>query len=193
MVDGRRKGNAFEVDVAYILSDWVCPLAGGWRASPMSPPFRRMPADKDAYPTDWVGGRDIIHVPHVYFPFSIECKKQEGWTIDSLLAKKTKMLLSWWEQTVAQATKLGLHPMLILARNRVDTLVVFPLSIDPGLLRVPAYLVTTFGEDSVRAMFLSDLVKCSPLLLHSIDVENTANAGSKLPPPTTGLRGRLRA
>ena len=117
MVDGRRKGNAFEVEVAYAVSNWVRPVADGWESRDMPPPFRRRPADKDSMPTDWLGGRDLIHRPDVFFPFSVECKKYADWSIDTLFLRPTKIQLGWWNQCVEQADDIGLAPLLILGRN----------------------------------------------------------------------------
>lgn len=116
----RNKGNHYENAVARVLSGWVSahlPPAYFEDCSLTDLLFRRKPADNDNVVTDWVGGWDLIHRPDFYFPFSVECKKAEGWTMDHLVDGARMGPWSWWEQAVKQAGRIGLEPMLVFSRN----------------------------------------------------------------------------
>ncbi len=47
------------------------------------------------------------------FPFAVECKNCEAWTIPA-----------WWAQTTANANKEGLKPALVISKNRQEPLVI---------------------------------------------------------------------
>lgn len=77
------------------------PGSGGWSTSNNREAFRTC--------------GDIITTA-TDFPFCIELKKQEGWTLDQLLHNEKCIIYQWWEQTIT-ATPAGLVPLLIVARN----------------------------------------------------------------------------
>jgi hypothetical protein len=175
MRDGRRKGNRFEVDLAYAISDWVAPNAMlGWAAASVltgkPSPFRRRPADKDGMPTDWVGGRDLIHTPSVYFPFSVEAKCVEGWSMDVLFTKPTALVVGWWEQCVEQAAEIKLLPLLVMARARVEPVAVLRLADIREAFLPPSSnaLVCALGKDYVIAVALETLMKVPPRRLKKL-------------------------
>jgi len=60
-------------------------------------------------------GCDIVlsQSARVLFPYAIECKNCESWTIPA-----------WWTQTTANAKKEGLKPLLVVSKNRQDPLVI---------------------------------------------------------------------
>ncbi len=104
-INSKAKGSEFELKTAKILSSWWgeefhrTPMSGGlhWKAD------------------NRVAG-DIVTPPDSVFPFSVECKKREGWTFDQVL-KGTGEVESWWSQCLADAEGVGLKPMLIFAKN----------------------------------------------------------------------------
>ena len=102
----RNKGASFEREVAAIFAEWsggleICrtPLSGGWA--------RQNPA---------VSG-DLVNItPDTVFPLHIECKKQEGWTLEAILQGHCAQFDSWWEQTITTCPKNKL-PLLVFSRN----------------------------------------------------------------------------
>lgn len=119
MTDGRGKGEQYENEMAYAISEWAAPRSDKqpWkRFMAAYLPFRRRSTAE--FPSDWLGQRDLIHRPDVEFPFSIECKKIEGWTLDQLFTAPKWAVWQWWDQTIEQALKYELHPLLVFSRNR---------------------------------------------------------------------------
>lgn len=183
MVDGRRKGNSFEVEMAYAFSNWVCPPTEGVWQKGDDIPFRRRPADKDAVPSDWVGGRDLMHHPQVRFPFSVECKNDERWTVDALFTAPTKVVLSWWAQCAAQAAQIGLRPLLILSRNRHPTMAVLAQE-DAPLLSfgiTPSIALFRLGEARVSMVPLADLFTVPAARLDAVGVLSDLHVGGGTP------------
>lgn len=104
----KNKGNNFERKVAKLLSEWWgvqfhrTPLSGGIR-----------------WGQDNRVVGDIVVPQDCVFPFTIECKKREGWTLDNLL-RGTGEIKEWWEQAVADNKRLGDNdkfPLLLFSRN----------------------------------------------------------------------------
>ena len=104
-INSKAKGSEFELKTAKILSSWWgedfhrTPMSGGlhWKAD------------------NRVAG-DIVTPPDSVFPFSVECKKREGWTFDQVL-KGTGEIEDWWSQCMADSTRVNLKPMVIFAKN----------------------------------------------------------------------------
>lgn len=63
--------------------------------------------------TDMAG--DIV-TPDKTFPFCVESKKVEGWTLEQLLTSQVTKLHSWWEQTVRESPE-GRTPLLVFTKN----------------------------------------------------------------------------
>lgn len=121
MIDGRAKGLAFENEICRDFSVWTASEQDRdyYRTCPVSAlTFRRRPAENENIVTDWTGERDVIHQPGLYFPFSVECKKIEGWELDGLMHSDRWIVWSWWDQAVSQSTKNGFPPLLVFTRNR---------------------------------------------------------------------------
>ena len=51
------------------------------------------------------------------FPWCIEIKHVEGWTLDQLLLNNGCMIQGWWQQTVEE-TPVLLRPLLLFKKNR---------------------------------------------------------------------------
>ncbi|QBL97953.1 hypothetical protein EauM23_00060 [Exiguobacterium phage vB_EauM-23] len=105
MKNGRNKGSAYERHIAKKLGAW-------WGEK-----FQRTPASGGL---DWgkdnrVCG-DIVTPPGSEFPFTVECKKRENWTMDSLF-KGSKEVEKWWAQVNKDCERSGLLPMLVFSRN----------------------------------------------------------------------------
>lgn len=65
---------------------------------------------------------DIVVPNDANFPFVIECKNREEWTIENLFLNN-KELKNWWAQVVGDSEETGKIPLLIYTRNRAKNFV----------------------------------------------------------------------
>ncbi len=118
MVDGREKGNKYENAVCRVLSVWLFP-----DLDPKTPiehlPFRRRSTSVMPIEGHWNGAGDILHRPGLEgrWPFCVECKHVEGWSLDGVFGEKWPVW-SWWDQAERQATRARKKPLLVCGRNR---------------------------------------------------------------------------
>ena len=105
MADSRSKGARFENTVAKMLGDAYSlnlrrtPQSGGWSRG-----------------AEEVAG-DLVCVDKEYdLQYCVECKKQEGWNMDSLLGYDHIWFDNWWRQCKS-ATPNGKDPLLVFSRN----------------------------------------------------------------------------
>lgn len=68
---------------------------------------------------------DIVAPLEAGFPFVVECKKREEWTIENLFLNN-KDIKNWWGQVVGDSKESGKIPMLIFTRNRAKVFVTMP-------------------------------------------------------------------
>src|SRR5699024_8810932 len=105
------KGKAYERLVAKRLGEW-------WEE-----PFRSTPGsgalhwEKDSR----VSG-DIVPPVDSDFPFTVECKKREGWYFDAII-NETGEIPDWWQQSVDDAKRVDREPILIFSKNRAPSYV----------------------------------------------------------------------
>lgn len=104
----RNKGQRGERKVAEIISDW---WGADFTRTPSSGGFRTK-----EFREEWNAEGDLV-TPDEDFPFSVECKWQEGWTFDEMLTAPRCKPWLWWEQTLDQTT-VNKMPLLIFKRNR---------------------------------------------------------------------------
>jgi len=155
----RRKGSSNEGKVLKKLNKWLDslpPQAGRFE--------KRGTGFKDA---------DLISPP--WFPFKVEIKKRETFTMDDLVVQRKSALWDWWEQTKRQATAKYKLPMLIAGKNFFPEIVFVNASgatwlqvkFDGCLLRVADVLrVAEDGlHESVRVYFLDDLLRFHPKIM----------------------------
>jgi len=108
-INGRTKGSDFERKIAKKLSDWSgmelrrTPLSGGFSQTGSS----------------YTGDINAINRED-NFGFHIECKKQEGWTLEQLFSPKCK-IWKWWEQCLTGYKTTYKIPLLIFSKNRANT------------------------------------------------------------------------
>lgn len=109
--NSRKKGSSFELDVAKAFSETLgvelrrTPLSGGWSHS--------NPA---------VAGDLVCMNNEIHFPYCVECKNSEGWTLDSLFTDKHKWFDDWWAQAIGECPEDKV-PLLIFTKNRSCALV----------------------------------------------------------------------
>lgn len=118
--NSRVKGSRAELEVAEMFSRWCgntvrrTPLSGGWSSA-------RFGVTAD------------LVCPKKAFPFSVEVKHREGWTLDDLVtgvrAEHDKSIVQWWKQcTTSCPTKKD--PLLVFRRNRQPWLVMYRTDLD---------------------------------------------------------------
>lgn len=92
----RIKGRNYETHICHLLSDW----------------------SKDTFKRRGVGFSDKDILCPTWFPFSIECKKQEQVKAQDIIKSFPEgSLKAFWEQTKEQAAKENKSPLLIFSRN----------------------------------------------------------------------------
>lgn len=152
--NSRTKGNRGELDVAKAFSLWCgeivkrTPGSGGWGG-----------AEEFGTTADLVCRKKA-------FPFHVEVKHREGWTLDDLVTgvrkDHDKSIVQWWKQCVESCPK-GKMPVLVFRRNRQPWLVMATSELMPMRDLVMITWITLDG--SVRrkvgitllSSFLSDI------------------------------------
>jgi hypothetical protein len=124
MTDPNRKGKGYELQIAKVLTPWAgfnlirTPMSGAWSGT-----------HGDIIP------ENSIH--RLEFPFTIECKKQEGWRLEQVMNEEGP-IFDWLAQVEADAARDSARlteacfPILIFARNYVSSLIcIQPSLLDP--------------------------------------------------------------
>lgn len=110
----KTKGASYELKIAKLMSLW-------WRGD-----FHRVPASGGLnWGADSRVAGDIVPPQGLDFPFVIECKKREEWTMDHILLDISQPK-EWWAQVVNDARRVKKVPMLIFSRNRAKDFVMIP-------------------------------------------------------------------
>jgi len=116
MTNGRQKGSRGERDVAHIIKEWwrkhegACefirtPLSGGWAHDSKAAAHFKASGDLMTTAKD--------------FPFCVEVKWREGWSVSYLLDGKATPAWEWWRQAIAAAKRQDDIPMMWLRKNRI--------------------------------------------------------------------------
>lgn len=106
-INSKSKGADYERRIAKILGAW-------WGET-----FYRTPQSGGLihqWGADTRIAGDITTPKESKFPFTVECKKREGWDLDQVI-KGTGQVEKWWSQCIGDSEKVGLKPMLIFSRN----------------------------------------------------------------------------
>lgn len=107
-VNGRQKGATAERKLAKLFSAW---WGSEFTRTPMSGGFATA-----RFREDWNAQGDLV-TPDKGFPFCVESKKVEGWTLEQLLTSNKTLVHKWWEQTVRESGS-NLTPLLVFTKNR---------------------------------------------------------------------------
>lgn len=121
-MSGRQKGNKAEREVAGKIEKWWrrvepearfvrTPLSGGWGGPDLRAGFN-------------ASGDLMTTAKH--FPFAVEVKRREGWSLENFKAGRACPAWQWWWQTQEAAAEMRKVPMLWLRHNREDWHVVVP-------------------------------------------------------------------
>lgn len=169
--NSRVKGSRAELDIAQMFSRWCgevvrrTPGSGGWSN------------DKFGVTGDLVCSKRK-------FPFHVEIKHREGWTLDDLVTgvrrDHDKSILQWWVQCLESCPRndsgTGIigdmikEPLLVFRRNRQPWLVMVRASwvgVDTLYTSIPQ-VVTVMREDghddtTVVVMLLSEFLRDQPV------------------------------
>lgn len=113
MAKGHIKGGNFEREVCSILSAW----AGCRETRQELLPFRRRSTNVQPIDGLWRGGSDIMAKADMRWPFAVEAKKDESWSMDQLF-RGDGPVMNWWDQAVDNGVRHKLFPMLVFSRNK---------------------------------------------------------------------------
>jgi hypothetical protein len=102
-LNSKVKGNSYENKICKILT------------SHFNEKFTRVPSS---------GGIHSLHAKQIagdivtpdWFPFVIECKKQQGWTLEQIIEGKG-VFYRWWKQVCNDSKKVNKYPLLIFSKN----------------------------------------------------------------------------
>ena len=107
-INSRDKGNRGERQVKDLLQKWwksdfaKTPSSGGFKTKK----FRE----------EWNAEGDVV-TPDPTFPFSVEVKWQEDWTLDQILTSPKTKVWDWWEQAKRETSEEK-HTLLVFKKNR---------------------------------------------------------------------------
>jgi len=116
MTNGRDKGRRGESDVAGLIREWWLrhepsalfirtPLSGGWQHNTKAAAHFKACGD--------------IMTTSPSFPFCVEVKWREQWSVNNFLDGKPTQPWQWWRQSIVAAQKQGEIPMMWFRRNRI--------------------------------------------------------------------------
>ena len=107
-INSRDKGARGEGLVCALLKEW-------WKSD-----FARTPSSggfkTKKFREDWNAEGDIV-TPDETFPFSVEVKWQEDWSLDHILTSPKSKFWDWWEQAKRE-TSTDKLTLLVFKKNR---------------------------------------------------------------------------
>jgi hypothetical protein len=121
-VKGKRVGVAFEKKIIKRLGLW-------WAGDPLSL-YRShgsggrstlLHLESGLYSGDVIPVKDAAHP----WPFSIEIKKSETFTLESILLSEKSLFFAFWKQCVGDAKRSKKIPVLVCGKNHREPLVFF--------------------------------------------------------------------
>lgn len=118
-VNSRAKGKRYERKIAKIFETWAktagvdltvrsTPLSGGW------------------YQSGKYGVAGDLVATDAKFPFGVECKSREGWSLEQMLSNAKCPIFAWREQNVRECPA-GKIPLLIFTKRLVPDYVMIGL------------------------------------------------------------------
>ena len=118
---GRDKGNKAELEVARLLQDW-------WRQLEPNALFVRTPLSGG-----WLAGRDhfqargdLMTKEAPLFPWLVEVKRRERWTLQNFEQGKRTAVWDWWWHACEDAKNAGREPMLWFRKNGQRWIILVP-------------------------------------------------------------------
>jgi|688.fasta_scaffold03047_38 hypothetical protein len=152
-LNSRRKGQSAERRLVKLFEVW-------WDAK-----FFRTPGS-GAFATRGFAGVDTssmagdIVTPDQTFPFCVESKKVEGWTLEQMLTSDKTHMHKWWDQAVEE-TPQGKIPLLVFTKNHAPLYAMMRVEDMSGALDLVTYkngFQCMLREQHVRVFALSYLL-----------------------------------
>jgi hypothetical protein len=140
-INGRRKGNSAELEVARMVEFWWLQLSLEQQASPDGHPceFIRTPSS-GGWATRRVRGNyrvaGDIGTTSDSWPFTVEVKRRERWTLRTLVKGQSSPVWSWWQQCATASEEESGIPMLWLRRNKMPWMVLLPEDVAGPILGI---------------------------------------------------------
>lgn len=153
-VNGRQKGNTAERKLAKLFSTW---WGSEFTRTPMSGGFATA-----KFREDWNAAGDLV-TPDRTFPFCVESKKVEKWTLEQMLSSDRTQIHAWWAQTQKE-TPEGKIPLLVFTKNHAPLYALMHTSNMHGSLtnRTPHRFDTSIDGLSVSIFLLTSLFDTLP-------------------------------
>lgn len=128
-MNSRNKGAVAEREVAALLQTWWSkfepgcqfvrtPSSGGWATPELRGEFQ--------------AAGDLMTTAKK-FPFAIEVKRREGWTLDRLVAGKSSPVWGWWKQCQKAANEMQKVPCMWFRKSKEGWFAMLPVGGDPGV------------------------------------------------------------
>lgn len=158
-VNSRRKGQTAERKLVKLFEAW-------WGSK-----FFRTPGS-GAFATRGFMGLDVSQMagdlvtPDVTFPFCVESKKVEGWTLEQMLTSQKTKVHAWWEQATTESPPNRI-PLLVFTKNHAPLYAMMRLSDISSVLTsnyrnvIPDAFEAVLDSDRVVIFALEHLFKTS--------------------------------
>lgn len=101
------KGRRGEREVAKLLSKW---WGSDFVRTPQSGGF-----SNQKFRNEWNADSDVVTADET-FPFSVEVKWREGWSLDHILTAWESPIWDWWEQAKRETAE-GKQTLLVFKKN----------------------------------------------------------------------------
>lgn len=126
MTQSRAKGRRAEREVAKLLAKWwgqlepkcefkPTPLSGGWGGR-----------DGGAHVRAHFKASGDLMTTATKFPFTVEVKHREAFSLKNVIAGKPTPVWDWWDQTCRAATEEDGVPMLWFKKNKQPWMIALP-------------------------------------------------------------------
>lgn len=115
----RQKGSRAELEVAELIKLWL-------RDEHPAAEVIRTPASGGHWARDALTSRGDLIIKQAPFPWCVEVKRREDWTLERFTNGRPSPALEWWGQACRDAAAAKLAPMLWARRSNADWLVLLP-------------------------------------------------------------------
>ncbi len=163
-VKGKRVGVAFEKKIIKRLGLWWCgDTLSLYRAAGSGSRSTVLGKDAGLYSGDVVPAKASAEP----WPFSIELKKSETFTLESILLSRKSLFYSFWKQCTRDAKRSKKIPLLICGKNRREPLVFFYDHMREAFAAAPVWAKTSsavfhpggFNQPGVVCVTLTEFVQ----------------------------------
>lgn len=168
-VNGKAKGARAELEVVRLITAW-------WAQIEPEATFKRTPGSGG-----WAKGKgrekfgtsaDLVTSSKI-FPFAVEAKHRQAWSLGNVLAGKRSPVWGWWDQAIDQALETKKVPMLWFRKNHEPWRILLPYDYPIIDVRATSIPVTDSykGFRVWPSLYLaSDVLSVSPHVLERPEV-----------------------